>query len=148
MSLSYLDIFVILLYLLGVIWLGIWSSKSQKDTKDYFLGSKEIPWWAMMISIVATETSALTFIGVPAIAYKSDMTFLQLSIGYIIARTIVAYTLLAKYYEYDVTTAYGFLTHRFSPKVKNVTSILFLFVQLEAPNLRCACYRRASDRQR
>lgn len=129
MHLSLIDLVIILIYLAGVVWLGVWSSKSQKDTRDYFLGSKEIPWWAMMISIVATETSALTFIGVPAIAYNSNMTFLQLSIGYIIARTIVAYTLLIKYYEFDVTTAYGFLTHRFSPKVKNITSILFLFVQ-------------------
>lgn len=129
MQLSLLDIVAIILYLMGVAWLGIWSRKSQKTTRDYFLGSKVIPWWAMLLSIVATETSALTFIGVPAIAYRSDLTFLQLSFGYIIARTIISFTLLIKYYSLDVTTAYGYLTHRFGPEVKNLTSLIFLIVQ-------------------
>ena len=129
MNLSFLDLLVIAAYLGIVVWLGIWSGKTQKNTRDYFLGSKIIPWWAMMISIVATETSALTFIGIPSMAYGSDFTFLQLSFGYIIARCIVSFTLLKRYYEYDVTTAYGYLTYRFNPQVKNVTSIIFLIVQ-------------------
>lgn len=130
MNLSIPDTIIIAVYFALVVWLGVWSSRTQHNTRDYFLGSKRIPWWAMMISIVATETSALTFIGVPSLAYASDMTFLQLSLGYITARCLVSYTLLKRYYEHDVTTAYGYLTIRFGPQMKNITSIIFLIVQV------------------
>src|SRR5580698_11302809 len=86
------DWVVILIYLGGIIALGVWFGKDQRNTRDYFLGSKDIPWWGIGLSIVAAETSALTIIGVPAMAYGNggNLTFIQLVIGYVIARVVLA----------------------------------------------------------
>src|SRR6266498_4980346 len=84
------DWLVILVYLVGIIGLGLWFGKGQKNTRDYFLGSKNIPWWGIGFSIVAAETSALTIIGVPAMAFGGNMMFLQMIVGYVIARIILA----------------------------------------------------------
>ena len=84
------DWLIIVAYLLGIIGLGLWFGKDQHNTRDYFLGGKNIPWWGIGLSIVAAETSALTIIGVPGIAYGTNLAFLQLIIGYVIARVILA----------------------------------------------------------
>src|SRR5215469_11692506 len=81
---------IILVYFLGIIGLGVWFGKDQRNTRDYFLGSKNVPWWGIGLSIVAAETSALTIIGVPAIAYGSNLAFLQMVLGYVIARILLA----------------------------------------------------------
>src|SRR6266481_9676025 len=103
---------VIILYLLGIIALGIWFGKDQRNTRDYFLGSKNIPWWGIGLSIVAAETSALTIIGVPSMAYGQvtstgeviggDIAFLQLIIGYVIARIILAIVLVPHYFAGEI----------------------------------------------
>ena len=84
------DWIVIFTYLGGIIALGMWFGKDQRNTRDYFLGSRNIPWWGIGFSIVAAETSALTIIGVPALAYGSNIVFIQMIIGYVIARLILA----------------------------------------------------------
>src|SRR6266436_6142435 len=89
---------VIVLYLLGIIGLGVWFGKDQYNTRDYFLGSKSVPWWGIGLSIVAAETSALTIIGVPAMAYGGNIAFLQMIIGYVIARIILAIVLVPHYF--------------------------------------------------
>src|SRR5258706_4466426 len=88
--LSTADWSIIAAYLLAIIGLGVWFGKDQKNTRDYFLGSKNIPWWGIGLSIVAAETSALTIIGVPAIAYGGNIWFIQLIIGYVIVRLVLA----------------------------------------------------------
>jgi Na+/proline symporter len=92
---------------------GIRLGRSQKDARDYFVAGQTIPWWAVLFSVVATETSALTFISVPGLAYLGNFTFLQLAIGYIVGRIVVAYTLLPRYYEGRLVTAYALLEQRF-----------------------------------
>src|SRR5438105_7288894 len=91
------DWVVISLYLLGIIALGVWFGKDQRTTRDYFLGSKNIPWWGIGLSIVAAETSALTIISVPAMAYGGNMSFLQIIIGYVIARILLAVVMVPHY---------------------------------------------------
>ena len=91
------DYLVIGVYLIGVVVFGIKSAGKQRSTKDYFLGSKELPWWAICFSIVATETSTLTVIGIPAVAYGGNMTFFQLTFGYLTGRIVVAAVFLPRY---------------------------------------------------
>ena len=90
MSLSAVDYAVIGVYLLAITAFGSWFARYQKTTRDYFLTDRSVPWWAICFTIVATETSTLTFIGIPAQAYGGNMTFLQLAIGYIIGRVLVS----------------------------------------------------------
>src|SRR5512138_3085836 len=92
------DWIVIAAYLIGIILLGIWFGKDQRNTRDYFLGSRNVPWWGIGLSIVAAETSALTIIGVPGMAYGGNIAFLQMVIGYVIARVILAIVLVPHYF--------------------------------------------------
>src|ERR1700693_3095410 len=108
-----LDFIVLAAYLVGTTLLGVWLGRNQKDSKDYFVASQSIPWWAVLFSVVATETSALTFISIPGLAYLGNFTFLQLVIGYIVGRIVVAYTLLPRYYDGHLVTAYALLEQRF-----------------------------------
>ncbi len=85
-----LDLIVLVFYLVGVTVWGAWLGRGQKGGVDYFLGSRSLPWWAVMLSVVATETSTLTFLSVPGVAYMGTMTFLQLTIGYLLGRIVVA----------------------------------------------------------
>src|SRR6266498_3633021 len=119
MNFSYLDVIIIVLYLVGVAGFGILKGGRQKSAKDYFLSEKAIPWWAVCFAVVATETSALTFISIPGIAYVSNLNFLQIAIGYIIGRIIVSYLFLPKYFEGELLTAYAYLGNRFGAKTKN-----------------------------
>ncbi|MDB6024310.1 MAG: hypothetical protein JWM68_533, partial [Verrucomicrobiales bacterium] len=99
---------VIIVYLLGIIGLGVWFGKDNKNTRDYFLGSKDIPWWGIGLSIVAAETSALTIIGVPAMAFadKGNLFFIQLIIGYVIARIILAVVMVPHYLKGEIYSPY------------------------------------------
>src|SRR4051812_25595894 len=97
---------IIFLYLLGVIGLGVWFGKDQRNTRDYFLGGKNIPWWGIGLSIVAAETSALTIIGVPAMAFGGDLTFLQMILGYVIARILLAVVMVPHYLKGEIYSPY------------------------------------------
>ena len=121
-----LDIAVILVYFAAVLATGLLLSGRQRDAADYFLGRRGLPWWAIMLSIVATETSALTVISVPGIAARGNLTFLQLSFGYLIGRLGVASLLLPGYFEGTQETAYQRLERRFGPLARRVASAAFL----------------------
>src|SRR6266542_6240365 len=97
---------VIVVYLLGIIGLGVWFGKDQHNTRDYFLGSKNIPWWGIGFSIVAAETSALTIIGVPAMAYGGNILFLQMIIGYLFARIILVIGLVPHFFKGEIFSSY------------------------------------------
>ena len=114
MQISAIDIIIIITYLIAVALIGSLSGGRQKSTKDYFMGGKSVPWWAVSFSIVAAETSSLTFISIPGLAYISNLNFLQLTIGYLIARILVAVFFLPSYRKGELVTAYSFLENRFS----------------------------------
>ncbi|MBR8741192.1 sodium:solute symporter [Nocardiopsis sp. MG754419] len=130
------DIVVIIVYLLCSAWLGLKLSGRQRNVKDYFIGGRDLPWWAVCISVVATETSALTVISVPGIAYLGDVTFLQVAVGYLIGRIVVAFLLLPRYYRGEMTTAYAYLGLRFGRGMQATASVTFLFTRLLADGVR------------
>ena len=131
-----LDWFTVAAYILGVTALGLWLGGKQRDARDYFLGGKSIPWWAVCFSVVATETSALTFISVPATAYTSDMWMLQLAGGYMIGRVVVAYLLLPGYFTGEMATAYALLERRFGLGTRRFASSIFMVTRALADGVR------------
>ncbi|HMC54836.1 MAG TPA: sodium:solute symporter [Gemmatimonadaceae bacterium] len=135
-ALNALDIVVILAYLLGTTLLGIWVGRRQRDAKDYFVAGREIPWWAVMFSVVASETSALTFISIPGLAYATNLGFLQVATGYLLGRIVVANTLLPRYYKGGLVTAYALLEQRFGLATRRFTSIVFMVTRGLADSVR------------
>ncbi|MBX6332586.1 MAG: sodium/solute symporter [Gemmatimonadaceae bacterium] len=131
-----LDVVVLLAYLGGTTALGIWVGRRQRDAKDYFVASRAIPWWVVLFSVVATETSALTFIGAPSFSYIGDFGFLQIVAGYIVGRVVVAYTLLPRYYDGELVTAYAMLERRFGLATRRVASIVFMVTRGLADSVR------------
>ena len=136
MQVSTLDYLIIIGYLIGIAAFGKISGGKQKTVKDYFIGSKEIPWWAISFSIVAAETSTLTFISIPGLAYLTNLNFLQLTFGYLIGRIIVAVYFLPAYYKGELTTAYSYLQNRFGNKTRSLASVTFLFTRTAADGVR------------
>src|SRR5882672_4024287 len=117
-----LDVAVILAYFAAVIVFGLALAGRQRDASDYFLGHRGLPWWALMFSVVATETSALTVISVPGLAARGNLTFLQIAFGYLLGRIGVAALLLPGYFEGTQDTAYQRLEHRFGPTARRAAS--------------------------
>jgi solute:Na+ symporter, SSS family len=136
MNFSYLDVIIVVLYLGGVTAYGIFKGGKQKSARDYFVSDKAIPWWAVCFAIVATETSALTFISIPGVAYVGNLNFLQIAIGYIIGRFVVSYFLLPKYFEGELLTAYAYLGKRFGASTKNFASSVFMITRVFADGVR------------
>lgn len=136
MGFTLLDGIVIVLYLVAVAFFGIWSAGKQKTSTDYFLGGRNMPWWAILFSIVATETSTLTFISIPAVAYGGNLTFLQLTFGYILGRIIVAVWFLPAYVKGEMTTAYQFLEERFGSGMRKAAGSTFIVTRLLADGVR------------
>jgi solute:Na+ symporter, SSS family len=120
-----LDLAVIVVYIAGTVVFGAYVSRAQ-NVKDYFVSGRSVPWWAVMGSIVATETSTVTFISVPGYAFAGDFTFLQLVVGYLIGRIVVSVVLLPAYFRGDLLTAYQLLGQRFGTALKRLASGLFL----------------------
>ncbi|MFQ5677811.1 MAG: sodium:solute symporter, partial [bacterium] len=116
--------------------LGAWIGRKQKNTTDYFLGGRRIPWPAVTFSIVATETSVLTFISIPAVSYLGDMTFLQIVFGYVIGRILVALILIPAYYKREMETAYHYLGRRFGQGMRNTASLTFMVTRVLADGVR------------
>jgi solute:Na+ symporter, SSS family len=131
-----LDALVLVAYLVGVTLLGVWVGRRQKDARDYFVADRAIPWWAVLFSIVATETSALTFISTPGLAYRTNLGFLQIVAGYLLGRIVVAYFLLPKYFEGEIVTAYALLEKRFGLATRRFTSIVFMVTRALADSVR------------
>lgn len=135
-SFTALDLIVLVAYLGGTTFLGIYLGRNQKNTRDYFVANHTIPWWAVLFSIVATETSALTVISIPGLAYIGDLGFLQIAAGYIIGRIVVAYTLLPRYYRGNLVTAYALLEQRFGVATRRFASVVFMFTRAFADSVR------------
>ncbi len=135
-SLSGIDYLVIGVYLVAITAFGSWFARYQKTTRDYFLTGRSVPWWAICFTIVATETSTLTFIGIPAQTYAGNMTFLQLAIGYIIGRIIVSLLFIPAYFRGDLFTSYELLQRRFGTKVKTLSAVIFLITRSLADGIR------------
>ncbi|HEY6204655.1 MAG TPA: hypothetical protein VIW21_00645, partial [Chthoniobacterales bacterium] len=126
-----IDSIVLVAYFVGIVALGLWAGRRNRNLEDFSLGSRSIPWWAVLASIIAAETSAATFLGTPAEGFKTRGYFYgQLAIGTVLARVIIAFTFIKPYYDYRVQSVYEFLTVRFGRKTKNMASGIFLFTRV------------------
>src|SRR5690349_22721241 len=130
------DLIVVVLYFVFTLGVGLWMARHQRSVTDYFLGARDLPAWAILLSIVATETSALTVISVPGIGARGDLTFLQLTIGYLIGRIGVARWLLPGYFRGDQETAYARLQSRFGVGTRRLTSAVFLVTRFLGDGVR------------
>ncbi|MEO6034654.1 MAG: sodium/solute symporter [Verrucomicrobiota bacterium] len=134
--LNAVDWSVIIVYLLGIIGLGVWFGRDQKNTRDYFLGSKDIPWWGIGLSIVAAETSALTIIGVPAMAFGGNLAFIQLIIGYVIARIILAVVMVPHYFKGEIYSPYQLFADNLGHSARQTAAGFFLLSETLAAGVR------------
>lgn len=132
----WLDLTVIAAYLAGVTWLGSRFRGSQKSLRDYFLGGRTTPWWAIALSIVAAETSTLTVIGTPSLSFQGDLGFLQVVLGYLLARIVISVVFLPKYFRGDLFTAYELMDRRFGPRIRRLTAGVFLILRALAEGVR------------
>jgi SSS family solute:Na+ symporter len=130
------DWLVILIYLAAVIALGVWFGKDQHNTRDYFLGGRNIPWWGIGASIVATETSALTIIGVPAIAYGGNIMFIQMIVGYVIARIVLAIVMVPHYMKGEIYSPYQLLEQHLGRGPRKTAGVFFLLVETMSAGVR------------
>src|SRR5437899_6087407 len=130
------DWLVILLYLFGIIGLGLWFGKDQRNTRDYFLGSRNVPWWGIGLSIVAAETSALTIVSVPAMAYGGNIAFLQMILGYVIARILLAIFLVPHYFKGEIYSPYQLFANTFGPPARQTAGGFFLISETLAAGVR------------
>src|SRR5262249_21565830 len=126
MRIHALDAAIVVVYLLGVTALGVYFRRGQQGAADYFLGGRSAPWWALAFSIVATETSTLTIIGTPAIAYAGNLAFLQLVFGYLVGRVLIVLLLLPGYFRGEFFTAYALIEKRFGPRMRAIAASTFL----------------------
>ena len=132
----WIDLTIIFIFLAGFSLYGIWQSRFNKSSEDYFLGGRNLPWPVAMLSIVATETSVLTFISIPGLAYRGDWFFLQLAIGYILGRILVSLILLPQYFNSGVTSIYEIIGQKFGPDLQKVASGIFLITRILADGVR------------
>jgi len=130
------DWLVIVAYLGGIIALGLWFGRDQRTVRDYFLGSKNTPWWGIGLSIVAAETSALTIIGVPAIAYGGDLAFIQMILGYVIARLILAVVMVPRYLQGEIYSPYQLFSDRLGLSARRTAGGFFLLSETLAAGVR------------
>ena len=133
-----LDLIIIFGYLIGIVLFGTWFSRKQKTTKDYFLGGRSVPWWAVAFSIVATETSTITFISVPGIAFArgGNFQFLQLVFGYLLGRIVISLLFIPSYFRGELLTVYQLLDRRFGGKIKMIAASLFVVMRNIADGIR------------
>ena len=136
MRIHSVDLVIVVVYLLAVTGLGMHFRRKQQDARDYFLGGRTAPWWALAFSIVATETSTLTIIGTPAISYAGNLTFLQLVFGYLLGRALIVLLLLPGYFRGEFLTAYALIEKRFGEKMRAVAASTFLITRALAEGVR------------
>jgi len=136
MGLNRLDLAIIAIYLAGITLFGLRFRKRQRSLRDYFLADRNIPWWAITLSIVAAETSTLTIVSIPGLAYDTNLTFLQVVLGYLVGRVIISFILLPQYFRGDLYTAYQLIERRFGPKLRTLTAGLFLLTRAAAEGVR------------
>ena len=133
-----LDLAIIFGYLIGIVLFGTWFARKQKTTSDYFLGDRSVPWWAVAASIVATETSTITFVSVPGIAFArgGNFQFLQLVFGYLLGRIVIAVLFIPSYFRGELLTVYQLLDRRFGGKIKVLAASLFVVMRNIADGIR------------
>jgi solute:Na+ symporter, SSS family len=136
MGLNRFDFAIIALYLAGITLFGLRFRKKQRSLRDYFLAGRDIPWWAIALSIVAAETSTLTIISIPGLAYDTNFTFLQVVMGYVVGRVIISFVLLPHYFRGDLYTAYELIERRFGRGLRSLTAGLFLLTRAAAEGVR------------
>jgi solute:Na+ symporter, SSS family len=136
MQIGPIDCAILVLYLVGITLFGARFRRGQQNLRDYFLGGRSAPWWAIMCSIVATETSTLTIISTPGIAYGGNLEFLQLVLGYLVARVILCVVLVPQYFQGEFYTAYQLLEKRFGTRVKSAAAVVFLGTRALAEGVR------------
>ncbi len=136
MGLDRLDLIIIAVYLAGITAFGVRFRKRQRTLRDYFLADRNVPWWAISLSIVAAETSTLTIISIPGLAYRSNMTFLQLVMGYVVGRVIISFLLIPHYFRGELYTAYQLMERRFGGRLRSLTASLFLLTRAAAEGVR------------
>jgi SSS family solute:Na+ symporter len=136
MGLDKLDLAIIALYLVGITLFGLRFRKRHRSLRDYFLAGRDIPWWAIALSIVAAETSTLTIISIPGLAYDTNLTFLQVVMGYLVGRVVISFVLLPHYFRGDLYTAYELIERRFGGGLRSLTAGLFLLTRAAAEGVR------------
>jgi len=136
MALHWTDLLVVVAYLIGVTAFGVHFRKRQRTLHDYFLGGRRLPWWAIALSVVSAETSILTIISTPGIAYSSDLAFLQLVLGYLVGRVVVSFLLIPRYFAGEMFTAYQLIEQRFGRGLRVFTALLFLVTRALAEGVR------------
>jgi SSS family transporter len=136
MRLDRLDLFITVLYLAGITLFGLRFRKRQRSLRDYFLADRTIPWWAIALSIVAAETSTLTIISIPGLAYDTNLGFLQVVFGYLLARMIISIIFIPAYFRGEMFTAYQLIERRFGPKLRSLAAGLFLVTRAAAEGVR------------
>ena len=134
--LSAVDLLLVVLYLAGITLFGLRFRRKDRSLKSYFLADRTIPWWAIALSIVAAETSTLTIISLPGLAYAGDWGFFQLVLGYLLGRVVVCVLFLPRYFRGDLLTAYQVIGQRFGPRLHRLTASLFLFLRAAAEGVR------------
>lgn len=130
------DIVVITVYLAGITWFGLRFCNKGRTLESYFLADRTIPWWAIMLSIVSAETSTLTIISVPGLAFAGNFGFLQLVLGYLLGRVVVCVAFLPRYFRGELLTAYQLIGQRFGQRLHRVTALLFLLIRAVAEGVR------------
>ncbi len=136
MSIGAIDLAILLVYMAGVVALGTWVGRGTRSVADFMLGGRNLPWWLILFSIVATETSTVTFLSIPGFAFSRDMTWLQIPLGYVIGRFVVVFLLLPQYFKGSFYTAYEVLDRRFGGATKQTASVLFIITRSLADGLR------------
>ncbi len=136
MAFHWIDLLVVVAYLVGITLFGVHFRKSQHTLQDYFLGGRRLPWWAISLSVVSAETSVLTIISTPGISYHSNLNFLQLVFGYLLGRVVVAFLLIPRYFGGEMFTAYQLIERRFGKQLKVFTAGLFLITRALAEGVR------------
>lgn len=131
-----IDLAVIVVYLIGITWFGSRFKESQKSLRDYFLGGRNTPWWAIAFSIVSAETSTLTVIGTPALSFYGNFGFLQVVFGYLLARIVISSLFLPHYFRGELYTAYELMQRRFGPRLRKLTAGTFLLLRALAEGVR------------
>ncbi len=135
-NMRWIDLSVIAIYLAGITWFGARFRHSQRSLKDYFLGGREAPWWAIALSIVSAETSTLTVIGTPAVSFLGNFGFLQVVFGYLLARIVISTLFLPAYFRGEMYTAYELMRVRFGERIRKMTAGTFLVLRALAEGVR------------
>jgi SSS family transporter len=132
----YIDLAIILAYLVGITWFGAHFHARQKSLRDFFLGGRKAPWWAISLSIVAAETSTLTIVGTPALAFNGNLGFLQIVLGYLLARIVISVLFLPHYFRGEMFTAYELMRRRFGDRIRKLAASIFLVTRALAEGVR------------